>query len=89
MKQIFSGMKVNNKLSKDLVFKDWLYSKKKEKHYSKITTINYMFIGFKNGYVIIFEKDGEKLLMNPIRDYYHTIKNWVISKIKNPIWIPF
>lgn len=89
MKQIFSGMISNNKLSKDLVFKDWLYSKKKEKYYSKITTNDYMFIWFKTWYVIIFEKEWREWIMKPIRDYYHTIKDWIAYEITPKFAMPF
>lgn len=89
MKQVFSGMKDKNKLSKDLVFSNWVYSKKKEKYYSKITTDDYMFIWFKTWYVLIFEKECKKWFIEPVRDYYHIIKEWIAYEIIPKCEMPF
>ena len=89
MKQIFSGMKCNNILSKDLIFSNWLYSKKIDKYYSKITTDDYMFIWFKNDYVIIFQKECKKWIIEPVRNYYHIIKDWIAYEITPKFEMPF
>lgn len=89
MKQIYNWYKYNNDLTKDLVFNNWFYSKKKKKHYTKIVTKDYMFIWFKNDYVIIFEKDNKKWIIEPLRNYYHIIKDWVAYKITPKFEMPF
>lgn len=89
MKQIYNWIKSNNELSKNLVFDNWFYSKKKQKYYTKIVTKDYMFIWFKNDYVIIFEKDTKKWVIESVRDYYHITKEWIAYEITPKFIIPF
>ena len=89
MQQLYNWHKSNNNLSKDLLFTNWLYSKKKDKYYSKIETKEYMFIWFKNDYVLIYEKGTEKWIIEPLRNYYHIIKDWIAYEVTPKFGMPF
>lgn len=71
----------------------WLWSKKKNKYYYKLdVTIcgtKYMFIIFKNWYILIFDMWKPKTAYWKIRDYYHRIVNWQVEQVDPKIEMPF
>lgn len=82
---------------------NWEYSKKKNKFFfkveKKINKDHYMFIWFKNKYLMIFKQEEKKKVVrnrnkktkdnSEMRDFYHKIIKGKIVSVTPPIWIPF
>jgi len=71
----------------------WIWSEKKNKYYFKfnkiIDWIKYIFIWFKNWYIMIYEDWDINKKVTPVRNYYYIIREWVAYEVTPPIWIPF
>jgi len=82
MDKIYSWNKLNNPITKDLEFINFLYSKKKDKFYCKLELKDYMVIWFKNDYCIIFERNKKWFIRDtaPLRNYHFKRINWNIIK---------
>ena len=88
MKQVYSWNKDNNSITKDITFDNWLWSKKKNKYYTKIEDSRYMIIWFKNSYCMVFDK-WEQKDSEPLRNYYHIFKDWLAYEIIPKFVMPF
>jgi len=98
MKQIYAWNRFsyswNLKLTKiDISNIKWLWSNKKSKYYYKlekeINWLEYMFIWFKNDYILIYEKWKAKWMIEWVRNYYHIIKDWIAYEIIPSFEMPF
>lgn len=98
MELIYKGNKAN--YNNQLLFKDidtnhlkWKWSPRKNKYYYKegrtIDMVNYMFVLFKNDYVLVFKWDNKKWIAESVRNYYHIIKDWIAYEITPKIEMPF
>jgi len=88
MRQIFLWNKKDNIITKDLEFNNWQFSKKKNKYYCMIELKQYLVIWFKSWYCIINERP-KKHKIEPMRNYYHVIKNQIAYRIIPDFEIPF
>lgn len=66
----------------------WLWSNKKNKYYSKLEDDRFLKILFKDNYVIVFDK-WEPREVEPMRNYYYVMKEWLSYEITPKIEMPF
>jgi hypothetical protein len=89
MKQLYAWM--SNLYNWELPKQEakWIWSEKKKKYYAKFDTWEHMLILFKTWYLLVFNKEKRKWIIEPVRNYYHMIRDWVAYEVTPTFEIPF